>query len=171
MVSIIILFLAFRNNDYLIGKLFILGIIVFLGIALRDHFYEVKDLKEDGSSHRKKINMGHIKILLGTILSAAITWYIHHELGHGPIIANGFIGVLVAVLFAPKEAGAYYAASFVGMSGQGIVPSMAMAGLIGLFAGVVILLSQEIYAGIGGKGGTTVAFSTQLVRIILSFFI
>lgn len=57
------------------------------------------------------------------------------------------------------------------MSGIGIVTSMAMAGLIGLFAGFVIIFSQEIYAGVGGKGGTIAALSTQLIRLILSLFI
>lgn len=165
------LFLAFRNNDFLINKFLILGIIVFLAVALRDHFYELRGLGKRGNIDKKEINFENIKILLGTGLSAAITWYINHEMGYGPIIANGFIGVVVAILFTPKEAGAFYVTSFVGMSGQAIVPSMTMAGIIGLFAGVVILLSQEVYAGVGGKGGTIVAFSTQLIRVILSFFI
>lgn len=44
---------------------------------------------------------------------------------------------------------------------------MTMAGVIGLVAGIVIIFSKEVYAGVGGKGGTTAALSTQLIRILL----
>ncbi|NLY66428.1 MAG: hypothetical protein GX069_02580 [Tissierellia bacterium] len=110
-------------------------------------------------------------LVLGTSFSAAITWYLNHSLGLGPIIANGIVGVLVALLFSSKKAGAFYIASFIGMSSQGIVTSMVMAGIIGLFAGFVIIFSQEIYAGVGGKGGTIAVLSTQIIRLIMSLFV
>lgn len=113
----------------------------------------------------------NVKLLIGAILSAAITWYINNGLGYGPIIANGLIGIIVSILFSPKLAGAYYVASFVGMSGAAVIPSMTYAALGGGLAGIIIILSPEIYGGMGGKGGTTAAFSTQIVRGVLHFFI
>lgn len=170
LISISILFIAFRNNDSLINRTIILGIIVFFGIALKDHFFEIKSLI-NVKNNRRKINYENIFLIIGTTLSAAITWYINHNLGYGPIIANGIVGIFVGLLFSTKKAGAFYIASFIGMSGQGIVHSVTMAGIIGLFAGFVIIFSQEIYAGIGGKGGTIAALSTQLIRILMSLFI
>ncbi|NLY44665.1 MAG: hypothetical protein GX053_01535 [Tissierella sp.] len=119
----------------------------------------------------EKLNLDNLKILIGCSLAAILTWYINHKIGYGPIVANGIVGVIVALLFSSKKAGAYYIASFIGMSSQAIVPSMTMSGIIGLLAGFVIIFSQEVYAGMGGKGGTIAAFSTQLVRMILGFFI
>lgn len=113
----------------------------------------------------------NIKIIVGTILAASITWYINHIIGFGPIIANGIIGLIVAFLFNSKLAAAYYAASFVGMSGITVLPSIILSGLGGLLVGIISILSSEIYLGIGGKGGTTAAFSTQVIRIVSQFFI
>lgn len=171
LLSISILFLAFRYNDFLINRIIILGIIGFFVIALREHFYEIKSLVGEKDREDRRINYENLMLIIGTSLSAVITWYINHELGYGPIIANGLVGVVVATLFSAKKAGAFYIASFVGMSGLNAVSSMTMAGVIGLIVGIVIIFSQEIYAGIGGKGGTIAALSTQLIRIIMSFFV
>lgn len=170
-ISNIILILAFINTDLILNRLLIFMIMAFLGIALKDHFYEIKDLVKKGSITRENFNLENIKILIGCPLAAVISWYINHELAYGPMIASGIIGVIAALLFSPKEAGAYYIASFIGMSSQFVVPSMFISGIIGLLAGFIIIFSQEVYAGIGGKGGTIAAFSTQLVRVILSFFL
>ena len=113
----------------------------------------------------------NIKILIGTSLAASITWYINHSMGFGPLIANGIVGVIAASLFNPKFAVSYYTASFVGMSAISVVPSIMLSGLGGLIVGIIGISSPEIYSGMGGKGGTTAAFSTGLVRIIGQFFI
>lgn len=170
LISISILFLSFKNNDSFINRTIILGIICFFGIALRDHFYEIKSLISREKNIRK-IDYQNIFLIIGTALSAAITWYINHTLGYGPIIANGIVGIFVGLLFSSKKAGAFYIASFIGMSGLRIVESMSMAGLIGLFAGFVIIFSKEVYDGIGGKGGTIAALSTQIVRLLMGLFI
>lgn len=170
LISVGILFSAFRSNDSLINKTIILGIIRFFGIALRDHFYEIKSLSNEKNNMRK-INYENIFLIIGTSFSAAITWYINHTLGYGPILASGIVGIFAGLLFSSKKAGAFYIASFIGMSGIGIVNSMTMAGLIGLFVGFAIIFSQEIYADVGGKGGTIAAFSTQLIRLLMGLFI
>lgn len=117
------------------------------------------------------MNKEDIKLLIGTVLAAALTWYINHKMGYGPIIANGLIGVVAAVLFNSRLAGAFYVASFVGMSGAAVIPSVFFAGIGGLISGIVIILSPEVYAGMGGKGGTIAAFSTHMARAISQFFI
>lgn len=171
LVSISILILAFMNTESFLSRLLILIIMVFLCIALKDHFYEIKDLEKEEYRNNIKLDYEGIKLLIGCSLASITTWYINNEMGYGPIIANGIVGVIAALLFPTKQAGAYYIASFIGMSSQVIVASMPMSGIIGLLAGFVIVYSQEVYEGIGGKGGTIAAFSTQLVRIVLNFFI
>lgn len=113
------------------------------------------------------LNRENRKILIGGFLSATITWYINNTLGYGPIIANGIVGIVVSLLLAPKLAGAYYVASFVGMSNITVIPSMVYAGFGGLFAATVIVFSTDIYGGIGGKGGTIATLSTLLTKGIL----
>lgn len=117
------------------------------------------------------MNKENIKLIVGTILAASITWILNHSLGLGPIVANGLIGVFVSLLFSPKLAGAFYISSFIGMSASFVIPTYLVAGIAGFLSGLVIILTQTIYGGIGGKGGTIAAFSTQLVRTVLTFFI
>jgi len=107
---------------------------------------------------------------LCAVLGAVITWYIQHEMGYSAIIANGMVGVIAGILLAPAFAGATYTASFVGMSASSVLPSLGAAALAGVVVGIVIILTAEIYAGIGGKGGTTAAFSVQVSRFIMSIF-
>lgn len=103
------------------------------------------------------------------IVAATITWYLNHKMGYGPIVANGLVGVVAAILLPAPLAGAAYAASFVGMSGALVLPTLSAALLGGLIVGLVLAYTSEIYAGIGGKGGTTAAFSTLLTKLIWGF--
>ncbi len=168
LISTSILYLAYRNNESLLNRLIIIGIIAFFGVALINHFREIKG-SINGNS-KVKIDYESLLLIIGTALSAALTWYLNHGLGYGPIIANGIVGVVVGLVFSSKKAGAFYTASFIGMSSQGVVSSMTLAGLIGLVAGFVIVFSQDVYAGVGGKGGTTAALSTQLIRLLMGLF-
>ncbi len=109
-------------------------------------------------------------IFICAFLGTVITWYIQHEMGYSAIIANGIVGVLAGILLSAPVAGATYAASFVGMSSAAVLPTIGAASLAGVVVGIVLLFTTEIYAGIGGKGGTTAAFSVQVSRFIMSIF-
>lgn len=159
------LFSAFIAHEFLWNKFLIFMILMFFSIGLIEHFQEVDIFKKN------RLSLVNIEIIVGGYLAASITWYLNHSLGLGPIVSNGIVGVIVALIFSPKLAGAYYVASFVGMSSMEIIPSMIFAGLGGILSGIIIVLSQEAYQGIGGKGGTTAAFSTQLVRLVLGLFV
>lgn len=117
------------------------------------------------------MNRESIKILIGGFIAAAITWFLNHRMGLGPIIANGIVGVMVSLFLSPKLAGAYYVASFVGMSSMAIIPSMLVAGFAGLLASLVIMFSKDIYGGIGGKGGTIASISTLVTMGFIYLFI
>ncbi|MBU5428229.1 hypothetical protein KQI41_17690 [Tissierella pigra] len=170
LVSIGILLLALMNNTLLHSRIFLLTAILFLGVGLINHFYEISKLNKESGKEKRNFAKDDLKILIGSTLSATITWYINHEMGYGAVVANGFIGVLAATLFTPKLAGIIYTASFIGMSSQTIIATMPIAGFTGFIAGMIIILSKDIYVGFGGKGGTSMALSTQLVRLFLSIF-
>lgn len=120
------------------------------------------------------MNKDNIYIFICAFLGCVITWYIQHEILSSyegiyiaeAIIANGIVGIIAAILLPPKIAGATYTASFVGMSSLNALPNLFMAALSGLIVASVILLTKEIYQGIGGKGGTTAALSVQITRAI-----
>lgn len=107
-----------------------------------------------------------IKILLLAIGSTSLTWMLNHHFGLGPIVASGLIGVVAALFIPGALAGIAYTSSFVGMSSLTVLPSFFIALLGGLIAGIVIIATTEVYAGIGGKGGTTAAAATLVTKAI-----
>ncbi|AKL96780.1 hypothetical protein CACET_c33360 [Clostridium aceticum] len=112
-----------------------------------------------------------IYTMICTCIGATITWYINHKMGYGPIVANGLVGVLAAILLPAPLAAATYIASFVGMSGFAVLSSPMAAAIGGIINGIVLIFSGEVYAGIGGKGGTTAAMSVQVTRAIMNLFV
>lgn len=114
------------------------------------------------------MNKDKLNVMACAIVGVMVTWFINHQMGYGPIIANGMVGVVAGALLPGPLAGVMYTASFVGMSGLGVIPSLFAALIGGIVVGSVIMYTPEIYAGIGGKGGTTAAVSGQITRAIMS---
>lgn len=117
-----------------------------------------------------KINKKTIYTFICSIIGVTLTWFINHKIGYGAVIANGLVGVMAATFLPNDLAGITYTSSFVGMSSLAVIPSMTSAILGGLIVSLVFLSTAEIYAGIGGKGGTTAALSTIITRAIISLF-
>jgi hypothetical protein len=102
--------------------------------------------------------------------AAALTWYLNHEMGYGAVIASSFVGVTAGLVLPGGLAGAAFTASFVGMSATAVIPSLPCSLFAGIVAGLVIAATGPVYAGLGGKGGTTAATSVLISRGILSLF-
>jgi len=117
-----------------------------------------------------QIEKSKFNIIFLAFIGSTLTWILNHKMGYGPIVSNGLIGVFAGIFLPKTLAGTTYAASFVGMSGISIIPSILGASLGGIIIGIVLSNTQEIYAGLGGKGGTTAALSTLITRTIMSFF-
>ena len=153
-----------EENIHKTEILIILG--CFFAISLFDHYRIIKASKIK-SRHRNKA----IYIIMCSIIGVTLTWFINHEMGYGAIIANGLVGIMAATFLPNDLAGITYTSSFVGMSSLAIIPSMLAAILGSIIVAIILLTTVEIYAGIGGKGGTTAALSTIITRTILRFFI
>ncbi len=117
-----------------------------------------------------KINKKSIYILICSFVGVTLTWFINHEMEYGPVIANGLVGVMAATFLSNELAGITYTSSFVGMSSLQIIPTLPAAMLGSLIVALVFISTSEIYAGIGGKGGTTAALSTLITKTILKLF-
>ena len=134
-------------------------------ISLIDHFKKVIE-KEDKS----KINKKRLYVLMCAFIGVTLTWFINHKMGYGPVIANGLVGVMAAIFLPNSLAGITYTSSFVRMSALSVIPSIGAAALGSLIVGLIFLITVEIYAGIGGKGGTTAALSTIITKAIIRIF-
>lgn len=117
-----------------------------------------------------KFNKTNLYVIMYSFIGVTLTWFINHKMGYGPFIASGLVGVIAAI-FLPKDlASMTYTSSFVGMSSLEVIPSISAAALGSLIVGLVLLSTREIYAGIGGKGGTTAALSTIITKTIIRIF-
>lgn len=152
-----------EDSIYKIEILLIFG--VFFALSLTEYYCRMR-----GNSKKLKFTRRSVYILICAVASVMITWFINHRMGYGAVIANGLVGVVAATFLPGDLAGITYTSSFVGMSSAAVIPSLGAAGLGGLMVGIVILVTADIYAGFGGKGGTTAALSTIITRTILNLF-
>ncbi|WP_100065305.1 hypothetical protein [Miniphocaeibacter massiliensis] len=117
-----------------------------------------------------KIKKKNIYVLICSFIGVTLTWFINHKMGYGAVIANGLVGVMAAIFLPNNLAGITYTSSFVGMSSLDVIPSLPVAAIGSLVVSIIFINTAEIYAGIGGKGGTTAALSTIITKIITSIF-
>lgn len=148
-----------EDNFYKTEILIILG--CFFVISLVNHYRKLKE-----SDDKKILTKRSLYILACSFIGVTSTWFINHKMGYGAVIANGLVGVMAATFLPNDLAGITYTSSFVGMSSLKVIPSMQAAILSSVIVGFVFLTTAEIYAGIGGKGGTTAALSTIITRAI-----
>lgn len=134
-------------------------------ISLIDHFKKIIEKDE-----KAKINKRRFYILLCSFIGVTLTWFVNHQMGYGPIIANGLVGVMAAIFLPNDLAGITYTSSFIGMSSLTVIPTITAAALGSLIVSSILLITVEIYAGIGGKGGTTAALSTIITKTIIRLF-
>jgi hypothetical protein len=114
-----------------------------------------------------KLDKNKVYILMCSLAGAIFTWFLNHKLGYGAIVANGLVGIVAAILLPTSLSSVTFTSSFVGMSSTAVIPSLSAAALGGLIVGLIIMSTKEIYAGIGGKGGTTAALASLITKTIL----
>lgn len=137
----------------------------FFAVSLLDHYNQL--IK---SEDKFKLNKRASHMLICSFVGATLTWFINHKMGYGPVIANGLVGVMAAIFLPNSLAGITYTSSFIGMSSLLMIPSIGSAALASVIVGLILIITMEIYAGIGGKGGTTAALATIITKIITNIF-
>lgn len=103
-----------------------------------------------------------LPILLCAVIATAFTYYLSVTLGHSVVLASGgtaLIGGLILPNLFPGEVGATLAvmticASFTGMSSPKRITSWWTVLAMGLFTGMIYILSMPLAGGAGGKLGT-----------------
>jgi hypothetical protein len=101
-------------------------------------------------------------ILLCAVLATAFTFYLSVTLDHGAVLASGgtaLIGGLILPNLFPAEVGDTLAvmatcASFAAMSSPGRITNWWAVLAMGLFTGMIYILSMPLAGGAGGKLGT-----------------
>jgi len=127
-----------------------LATIVTIGTTIALYF-EIRDLLT------QTIKPGKFSILLfeflAVVIGALTTFYLSVNIGLGAVIAAGMIGILAAMI-APKYSVPAYCGAFVGMSSNLLLFNLAEVLLASSFAGIVFVLTRDVFGGFGGKLGT-----------------
>lgn len=127
-----------------------LATIVTIGtiIAL---YYEIKDLL---TQTIKPVGFS-IKVyeFLAVVIGGLTTFYLSIDIGLGAVIAAAVIGILAAMI-APKYSVPAYCGAFVGMSSNALFFSYAEVAMASTIAGIVYVITRDVFGGFGGKLGT-----------------
>ena len=102
--------------------------------------------------------------LLAVVIGGLITFYFSHDIGMGVVIASSLVGILAAMV-APEYSVAAYCGSFVGMSSNDLFFNYAEVVLAGAVAGLVFVLTRDLFAGFGGKLGTVAFIGAALTAL------
>ena len=102
--------------------------------------------------------------LLAVVIGGLITFYFSHDIGMGVVIASSLVGILAAMV-APEYSVAAYCGSFVGMSSNDLFFNYAEVVLASAVAGLVYVLTRDVFAGFGGKLGTIAFIGAALTAL------
>ncbi|MFU8827482.1 MAG: hypothetical protein ACNA70_08325 [Brevefilum sp.] len=102
---------------------------------------------------------------LAVVVGGGVTFYLSRDIGLGAVVASGLIGVLAAMI-VPKYGAPAYCGSFVGMSSSALFFSHTEVALASIIAGIVYVISRDIFPGFGGKLGTIAFTGATLAAFI-----
>lgn len=154
MLTVQLVFLAFMMLDvYESGSHFNLVLITVLAIILFLGILKIPSLN-------REVDFEDFGVLFWVPLGALSTFFIANTCGFGGVIAAGTVGTIVS--FVPnvfKGASvksipvAVYCGAFVGMSSGEVTHGYLFVGIAGLIAGGLLLISKNLFSGVGGKLG------------------
>jgi len=110
--------------------------------------------------------MENMWILLSAVFGSIGSYWISIPLNKGGVLGSAIITLVSGILF-PRfipELGATLAVvatagSYAGMVSKKNVPKLWEMACIGIFVGIIFILSTSAYVGLGGKLGTIAAIS------------
>lgn len=130
---------------------FIVGISVLLLVAylkapLHHHEHDIEDI------------LVAIWVPIGAVACYSLHTFLHLEI----VIAAGITGTIASFLPNLNKKSAYlsklpvaiYCGTFVGMSSVNVAKNVGFILSAGIFTGVLLLLSKNLFLGVGGKLGT-----------------
>lgn len=142
----------FKILHQVIGNWTILGLIGII-LILSFYFYRSEIKKTEQSAL-------NLFIPIGIFLGSFSTFFLNHELGFGPVIAAGIIGLLgsfsnqISIKNSSLLPASIYCGAFVGMSAELTDYPFVFIGISSLFASIFYQLTNEKLNGIGGKLGS-----------------
>lgn len=116
--------------------------------------------------------------LLVAIIGCVITFSLNHgaiklngqicylPLRLGAVVASALIGLIGGIVFR-SYAAVNHSASFAGMSALIAIATIEQTIMVGVVVGIIYLLLEKMFGGVGGKLGTIGMISTLIVATLL----
>jgi len=148
---------VFHSAGGLVALIVLIGAIIMI-LREGQHIWHSTP-KKAGSKH---LLFDFLAVLFGGILAFFLT----HDLGLGAVVAASLVGIL-AYLVVPKYGVPAYCGAFVGMTSNLLLFNYPEVGLAGFVAGIVFILTRDVFNGFGGKLGTIALIGTTFTGMSL----
>lgn len=102
-----------------------------------------------------------VKIFFAVVFGAIITYTLKVNVGLGAVVAASLIA-LISSLTIPTYGVPIYCGAFVGMTSSRLLINHAELAFAAVVAGILFLLTDRVFNGVGGKLGT-IAFTGTLI--------
>lgn len=104
-------------------------------------------------------------IFLSVLAGSLITYFLNHDLALGAVMASSIIGISASILLKKYQV-PIYCGSFAGMVSSTVISSYPGIIIVGIFAGILFILSKDVFKGFGGKLGATAFFGTAVSAVL-----
>lgn len=131
-----------------------------------------------GKIHHEDHAYEHIFVVLWIPIGALTSFYLNHFIKLGPVISAATVGSIASFIPVLKKESNYlrqlpaaiYCGAFIGMSSTGVAPNILFIMTASFFTAILLILSKNLFAGVGGKLGT-LAFAGVVITSFLYFII
>lgn len=103
---------------------------------------------------------------VAVVVGGGLTCLLSLNLGLGPVVAASLVGI-IAHLEVPKYGVPVYTGAFVGMTSNALLFNRYEVIIASVIAGIIYLLGRKLFAGVGGKLGTTALIGVTATGLIL----
>lgn len=150
-VMVMVLLLSAANQAWITHPAAgIISTVVTIGTIIAI-FYEGKGLLnrdiKPASISRKTFEF------LAVVIGGVFTFYLSYDIGMGVVIGASLVGILTDMVL-PEYGAPAYCGAFVGMSSNALLFNYGEVAIASAIAGVVYVLSRDVFSGFGGKLGT-----------------
>ncbi|SIQ60892.1 hypothetical protein [Maribacter ulvicola] len=165
-VQIVFLLLIAKRNYQTYNYFALLAFVIISGIILLAYRY--LDL------HHSTYDYEKLSIVIWVPIGAIACHILNVNYELGSVLSAGIIGTTVSFLpkldkqsnYLKNLPAAIYCGVFVGMSSNTIIPSLSVVISAGMIAALFLLLSKNLFIGIGGKLGTMAFLGVCFVYLI-----
>lgn len=126
------------------------------------------DLHDEEHAYEK------LSVVIWAPVGALFCHLLHTYTDFGTVLSAGFVGTLSSFIPLLNKKSTYlkqlptsiYCGVFVGMSSAAVTPSLGFVVTAGILAGLFLLLSKNLFVGIGGKLGTMALLGVLVIYLM-----